>query len=228
MLNIVKNTTLIGPLDLLFPHSCRGCGRIGEVLCERCKKYILNRHQDFCPNCKQHQCRGRCSNCPDLPPIYVVSARDEYLGKLIKDYKYHSVRALVLPLAKMLDSILPNNLPKDACLVPLPTATNHIRSRGFDHTLLLAKKLARLRHLKVQKLLKRSKNTVQVGSDRKKRLSQAKSAYTLNPKIKIDPKKTYILIDDVWTTGASLLSAKKLLEKAGAKKFIIAVLAYSS
>ena len=228
MLNIVKNTTLPGLFDLVFPHSCRGCGYIGEVFCDRCKNYIIKNHKNFCPNCKVESPTGVCKNCKDLPPIYTVSERKTILGDLIHDYKYHSVRALKKPLAELLNAVLPKNLSKNTVLVPLPTATHHIRSRGFDHTLLLAKHLGKLRHLKIERVLIRNKNTVQVGASEKERLSQAKEAYILNPKIKIDPEKTYILLDDVWTTGASIMSAKKLLEKSGAKNFIITILAYSS
>ena len=230
MKNIVKNTTLIGPLDLLFPHSCRGCGRMGEVLCEHCKNYIIKTHTDICPECKAEKTskNGTCRSCPDLPPIYAVGPRSSLIGSLIHDYKYHSVRALKKPLAEFLNHVLPEDLPENTFLVPLPTATHHVRSRGFDHTLLIAKHLGKLRRLSVKKLLIRAKNTVQVGSSGEKRLSQAKQAYALNPKEKIDPTATYILIDDVWTTGSSVKAAKEKLEKAGAKNITIAVLAYSS
>lgn len=240
MPNIVKNTTFVSPLDLLFPHSCRGCGRIGEVFCERCKNYIIESHKDFCPNCKKeistksskksksNFAASRCKNCPDLPPIYAVADRNGILGSLIHDYKYHSVRALAKPLAELVDSTLPKDLPENSVLVPLPTATHHIRARGFDHTLSIAKKLSKIRGYKIEKVLERNKNTVQVGSDRGKRLSQADSAYALNPKIKIDKEKTYILLDDVWTTGASVTSATNKLKRAGAKNIIVAILAYSA
>lgn len=227
MPNIVKNTTFIGPLDLIFPHSCRGCGHTGEVLCERCKNYIKMHRQDLCPQCKNPRSSSICKNCPDLPPIYAVSNRDGLLGELVHDYKYHSIRALALPLAELLSSVLPANLPNNAKLIPLPTATHHIRSRGFDHTLLLAKKLSKLRNLPVERLLERNKNTVQVGSDRSTRLSQADSAYKINPKFKIDQNATYILLDDIWTTGASTLSAMKKLKQKGAQNIMICLLAYS-
>lgn len=224
----VKNTTFPGLLDLITPHSCRGCGRLGDAFCECCKKNIIAAHKNVCPNCKQLSPTGNCPNCQDLPPIYVVSDRNGILGTLIHDYKYSSVRAMSRPLADLINNVLPNDLPKNSILVPLPTATHHVRARGMDHTLLIAKNLSKLRHFSVQKLLLRAKNTVQVGSDREKRLTQASSAYTLNPKIKIDQDATYILLDDIWTTGASTLAAKNLLEKAGAKKIIISLLAYSS
>ena len=225
---VVKNTLLLGPLDLLFPHSCRGCGLTGEALCECCKNNILKNRTNICPNCKKPKTHGLCKNCPFLPPIYVVTKRDTLLGELIHDYKYHSVRALAHPLAEMLDSILPKNLPTNSVLVPLPTATHHVRARGLDHTYLIAKKLSRIRHVPLERVLLRDKNTVQVGSDRFKRLSQVSSAYTLNPKFKIDPDTTYILLDDVWTTGSSVKAAEKILKTAGAKNIIITLLAYSS
>ena len=77
-------------------------------------------------------------------------------------------------------------------------------------------------------MLVRNKNTVQVGANRKERLSQANLAYDLNPRARIDKDKTYILLDDVWTTGASIEAAVKKLRAGGAKCIIIAVIAYSS
>ena len=50
---IVKNTTKCGLLDLVCPHSCRGCGQLGEVLCECCKKDILKHYEWICPICKK-------------------------------------------------------------------------------------------------------------------------------------------------------------------------------
>ena len=210
MVFIVKNTTLIKPFDLLFPHSCRGCGLIGEVLCECCKNNIVKNRQGL-----------------KKLNMYVVSRRDGLLDELIQDYKYHSIRALARPLAEMLDQVIPD-LPKNSIIVPLPTATNHIRSRGFDHTYKIAKNLSKIRNYKLAKILLRNKNTVQVGADRKTRLTQAKNAYILNPKIKINKNATYILLDDIWTTGASITAAKNLLQNAGAKNIKIAVLAYSN
>ena len=225
---IVKNTSFPSFSDLLFPYSCRGCEHLGTPLCEHCKKYILSTHIDYCPNCKTKKTKSKCPNCHDLPPIYVVSDRNGLIGKLIHDYKYNSVRALSQPLAELLSEVLPKDLPKNAFLVPIPTATHHIRSRGFDHTLLLAKRLSRIRNIKTKPILLRAKNTVQVGSNRSERLSKAANAYEINPKIIPEKDATYILIDDVWTTGASDLSAISKLQSTGIKNIIVALLAYSS
>lgn len=156
----------------------------------------------------------------------MVGRRDEIIGSLVHDFKYNSTRALAPELAALLDQILPE-IVGPVTLVPLPTIPRHIRERGLDHTLLLAKNLKRLRgrNYRVKRLLIREQNSVQVGSDAKTRVAQAASAYTVPKNAKVDEKTTYLLLDDVWTTGASLKAALKKLREAGAKKIIIAVLA---
>ena len=218
MSNIVKNTTFPSLLDLIVPHSCRGCGHTGTILCNRCKNNIILDHYDHLPKLKLPK---------SFPPTFIIDDRNGLIWSLIHSFKYHSIRALAKPLAEILHETLPT-IKNPAIIVPLPTINPHIRTRGFDHTYLIAKQLAHLRHYKVEKLLIRSQNTVQVGADRQTRLAQAHTAYTINPKSKINPNATYILFDDVWTTGASMKAAVKKLRQAGAKKIIVALLAIST
>ena len=227
MQNIVKNTTNIGLLDLLAPHSCRGCGLIGSPLCDRCKKYILSSHHDFCPNCKKSKISDDCLNCPNLPPTYIGGERSGLLGDIIHEYKYNSIRALSKPLAEIMYQALPISLHnQQSRIVPLPTIGKHIRSRGFDHILSISKHLSKLTGIPIAKILQRAKDTVQVGTNQKTRQSQASKAYraTIEP---LDPHITYILFDDVWTTGASMQACTKILRQAGAKHIVIAILSVS-
>ncbi len=234
MASIVKNTTFPSLLDLLAPHSCRGCGALGTVLCDCCKKNIIASHSNICPICKTKKSTPACPHCPDTPTTFIIGSRQELIGRLINDLKFHSVRALASPLAEILNTILSDELPNDSqklVLVPLPTIKKHVRARGLDHTLLITKHLARLRpNCTVEKLLIRRQNTVQVGADAATRRSQATSAYTLNPKLKIDQTATYLLLDDVWTTGASMLAAAKIAQQVGIKlnNLNLAILAVNS
>ena len=214
---IVKNTTFPGLLDLLAPHSCRGCGHINSILCNRCKNNIILDHLEHPPKLKLPK---------SFPPTFIVSDRAGLVNVLIHDFKYNSARALAMSFAEILHQILPP-LPSSTIIVPLPTVQQHIHARGLDHTYLITKKLARLGGCRMERLLIRNNNTVQVGSDRKTRLTQAKSAYLVNPDIKINPTATYLLFDDVWTTGASMKAAVKKLRQAGAKNIVVALLAVS-
>ena len=135
---------------------------------------------------------------------------------LIEIYKFRSVRAVAAVLAEMMGSVVPDGWT----IVPLPTIQRHIRERGFDHIGLVAKKM----RMPVEKVLVRNKNTVQVGASREERASQAKEAYRA---LKIDSSKNYLLLDDVWTTGSSMMAAAQKLREAGAKKIGIAVIARS-
>lgn len=227
MPNNVKNTTIISLLDVLAPHSCRGCGLIGRPLCDRCKKYILDLQHPICPNCKSTAIPPKCPHCPDLPPSYVAGERSGLLASIVHDYKYHSIRALAKPLAEIMYHALPISIQSEKSrLVPLPTIPSHIRSRGFDHTLLIARYLSRLTTIPIDPILRRARNTVQVGTDQKTRQNQAAQAYYLTTN-SLDPNTTYLLFDDVWTTGASMRACVKKLRQAGANHISIAILALS-
>ena len=228
MPNNVKNTTFPGLFDLLAPHSCRGCGQIGHVLCNRCKNYILSNHEAICPHCKVPTKAGRCEHCKDLPPTFIIGERSGLIGNIVHDYKYHSIRSLARPLAELMHEFLPP-INTSSVIIPLPTIDHHIRTRGFDHTKLIAKHLAKLQgpNCTAKPLLIRTKNTTQVGTNRTTRLYQAANAYAIKPNITVNSNITYILLDDVWTTGASMRACIEKLQQAGANQIIIALLSLS-
>lgn len=224
---IVKNTTFPSILDLLMPHSCRGCGHMGEPLCECCKNNIIKHSAKLCPNCKRQISTLKCPFC-NLPPIFMVGERNGLLELIINDLKYNSVRSLAPHLANLLNKSIPNFNNQKIIIVPIPTSTSHIRERALDHTLLIAKHLAKSRHYQIERLLLRSQNTTQVGANKKTRSAQAKNAFVLNPKIKINPEATYLLLDDVWTTGSTIKAAlEKLSLVINQKQLAVAVLAVS-
>ena len=103
----------------------------------------------------------------------------------------------------------------DILIVPVPTATSRVRSRGYDHAKLLAKELAGAAQLKHESLLLRLCQTRQAGAKRQTRIQQLEGAFGLK---KQDIKgKHVLLVDDVVTTGATLEEAAKVLKQAGAK-----------
>ena len=146
--------------------------------------------------------------------------RDGILKRLTEDYKYKAIRKTAEVLAELLDTAIPKEL-KNVAVVPLPTISRHIRERGFDHTLLLAKRLAERRGWMVETVLLRKNKSVQVGASEEKRKEQARRAYEVAQEL--DEAKCYLLLDDVWTTGASMESAIEAVKKAGAKKVASAV-----
>lgn len=220
---VVKNTTKCGVLDLLCPHTCRGCGRLGEILCGCCKNNIDLGEMRICPLCKEIVASSSkiCVNC-EMPfgAVFVGGWKEGVLGDLVKEYKYKAVRAIGEVLVEILDKRI-GKLEGEVVVVPLPTIGRHVRERGFDHTWVLGKKLAKQRGWRCERILERAADTVQVGAQAVERQKQAEKAYMVGRKV--DPVRQYLLLDDVWTTGASLLSAAKMMKSAGAKVVLAAV-----
>ena len=73
-------------------------------------------------------------------------------------------------------------------------------------------------------LLLRTNNKTQVGKSAEVRMKQAKSAYAIKEGTEIDPKAIYVLFDDVWTTGASMMAAHCVLRRAGVKRIAALVI----
>ena len=96
-------------------------------------------------------------------------------------------------------------------IVPLPTISRHIRERGFDHIGFLCDKMAAKYGFKVERLLERANSAVQGGSSAEQRLEQARRAYRIVSGVHLDEKSHYLLVDDVWTTGASMRAARAVL-----------------
>lgn len=94
---------------------------------------------------------------------------------------------------------------------------------GLDHTAKIAATLAKLRGLKSEKILCRKTSSVQRGANKATRVKQAKSAFTISTPI--SPRTTYILVDDVYTTGATMKYAAKTLRTAGAQAIWVVVTA---
>lgn len=233
---VVKNTTKWRLIDLVAPHSCRGCGHTGAVLCERCKIYNKEQREAICPLCRMVVAQSyenggklvKCPNCEmELLGLWAVGWRRGVLKKLVSEFKYESVRAIGEVLAEMLNEAIPDLakiLPEGAevVVVPLPTIGKHVRRRGLDHTLILARKLAKKRGWKCEQILTRVVDTVQVGAKAKERREQAERAYKVSRGV--DSRKYYLLLDDVWTTGASMKAVERVIREAGATKVMGAVI----
>jgi ComF family protein len=111
-------------------------------------------------------------------------------------------------------------------IIPVPLHIKRLRERGFNQSLVLARAVEHKRQIPVNfSVLKRHKFTLtQTGSNRNERKENIKGAFEVTDKKKIDGKNI-ILIDDVYTTGATINECAKTLIKAGAQKVAVLTLA---
>jgi ComF family protein len=210
----VKNTMIDTVLSYLAPHLCYGCGKVGTILCDNCKNNIVDDYFECCILCGSLTQAGNCTDC--LSPIargWCVGEREGVLRKILDAHKFERVKAAHKVLAALAAEVTPA-LPSDCIVVPIPTTFAHIRQRGYDHSQLLAKSFTDLKGCRYAPLLNRQKQSTQRGHSRKERIKQAEEAFALEGTVE---KRTYILVDDVVTTGATLRSAAHLLRARGAE-----------
>lgn len=135
----------------------------------------------------------------------------DYVKALIKEFKFKGRRGAAQEIAKILKDLVPKG---DIVLVHIPTATQRIRERGYDHAKLLARALAAEAGLPHSSLLARTSQQRQLGAARSDRLKNISGAFRVTG----DVKGVHILlVDDVVTTGATLSEAARILRAAGAK-----------
>lgn len=214
----VKITTLEWILDMFYPCYCKGCGKIGMTFCNCCFFDNMAKNPPFFT-----------SNDTDFRSIIVCGMKTGLLGEFVSDYKFFSRRHYSKILARFLDETVARFSRKTEIfngekivIVPLPTIEKHIRERGFDHIERICKEFAILTGFSMEKALIRNNSAIQVGANAEMRLKQAKSAYKINSKASLGLESHFLLVDDVWTTGASMRAAKAVLEaelmRLGVKK----------
>lgn len=210
-------------LQIIAPHHCFECGKTGDLLCQNCKYDIVEDTFSGCIVCERPTASGICSACrTTYSKAWCVGDRTGSLLQLINVYKFERAKAAGSYLADLLDASLPV-LPPDTIVVPVPTVPSHIRVRGYDHALLLARLFAKKRTLRTSTCLKRYSALSQRGLNKNERLKLAEKTYTC--KTQLDSSVPYLLIDDVVTTNATLRFAARALQDAGATEVWVAVIA---
>lgn len=215
-------------IDSLFnfiaPHPCYGCGKVGSPLCSNCKYDIENEPFAGCIVCGSASGKnGICIPCrTSYTRAWCAGERSDALLRLIDAYKFERARACYRPLADLLVEQLPE-LPPETVIVPIPTVASHIRERGYDHTHLIAKRVAEKTGLALQTVLVRQASAKQRGASRKDRIAQAKHAFRVRSPLLRD--RPYLIVDDVVTTGATLQYAAESLRKSGAGDVWVTVVA---
>jgi competence protein ComFC len=210
-------------LDLIFPPTCGGCGRLGARWCETCQQNIVPLPEPICEVCGEPQnTSGICSECAASRPPY-RALRSWVVFKNPIQNALHKLKyrrdmglgdALAPSLAKFVDA-----LAWDIdTLVPIPLSQQRFSERGYNQVALIAQPLALLNSWQyAPKALRRTKHTrSQVGLSARERQGNVQGVFAASHQLVKD--KSVLVVDDVSTTGATLASASQALMEAGAKQ----------
>ena len=213
---------VISFLDLLFPKRCVSCGKLGSYVCKNCFSKIEFIEKPVCPICGRQAIGGKthlgCSGRFRLDGLVVACRYKGAVKRAIAKVKYR----WVFDIGKTLVDLVTLNLwrfelPKEVTLVPIPLHLSRERWRGFNQAEFLAKILAKEFGVESLDLLVRiGKTQSQVGLDKKARRANVKGAFSLkNGQDVLD--KNILLIDDVYTSGATMAEAASVLKRAEAR-----------
>lgn len=200
-------------IDALFPEKCSRCGRDGSVLCVTCLETRVE--------------RAPTDGIPDGVEA-IFRYRDKLFSRALWRFKYTGNRTLASTFAEALNHELSSELhaavqfagEKQILLVSIPSSKKRLRVFGFNQSDALAHALANTSpHFVYEKnILVRTRVAPRQATlkNRKARLANMKDMFVVHEK-NLVAGKSVIVIDDVTTTGATLIDAIKALKAAGAR-----------
>lgn len=218
--------------QLLLPAECFCChALLGErdaagVVCGVCRHRWRNVCPPWCTRCGQPEPHfGACRLCAGWPAAlhWVRSAvwLADGAQQTVHALKYGGLPRIADDLAAAMASVRP---PADgpSALVPIPLAAKRLRQRGYNQSDVLARALAREWRVPVlADLLIRTRETpTQTALTPETRLANVRAAFAAaNVHCSmLNDHWTLIIVDDVFTTGATLAEAARALEQAGARR----------
>lgn len=228
-------------LSWLFPATCEICGESADMtICAECLRKLPRIPAPVCLHCGaptagQQTDPDRCAECSGQPRPFVLARQalrqtDEVM-QLIYRFKYHHALHLAHPLAMLLHELWEQTprlcARKDWVLVPVPVTHSKLYTRGYNQAGELARQLARLRRLPVRELLLRRETGV-ISQTRltanARRLNAMRAYRTCRPSwfVRRRAYPAYIvLVDDVFTTGATARACATQLRKLPGVKEVV-------
>lgn len=161
----------------------------------------------------------RCQDCarerPAIDGIRACSRFEGAIRQAVHRLKYNGQRTLAEPLGLFLARTA-SQMPAVDAVVPVPLHPSRERLRGYNQSALLARVLARHLGVPVVAATRRVRQTRdQIGLDRHQRRENVKGAFACTNSA-VAAGRSLLLVDDVCTTGSTMLACAEPLRRAGA------------
>lgn len=187
--------------DFLLPTPCVICSKLGAPLCQKCLTNFQTNSRNI-----------------DLNGVTGFSICDYTTDSalIVNNFKEKGITSLSPYLAKLALEYWPVDL-NNAILIPVPSSLANTKKRGFSHTTLLSKDIARkIPAGNYRELIYSAKVRVdQVGLNPAERVSNMRGAFRADLRGFDSKGRPLVLVDDVLTSGASMGEAIDCLKAAG-------------
>ena len=216
---------LDGVLELVAPTKCAGCDLPGSLLCDACVG-ILPRIDvaGACPRCGAPFGWLVCTECWEREWSFTqarcAGELERPLSRMVTLYKDGGERRLARVLAALALEAASDWSEWADSLEYVPATPSARRRRGFDHAEEVARLVASEWAIECTHALERTRARDQRTLDRSQRLANAQQTFTARRRV----GGRVVLLDDVFTTGATLdAAASTLLEAGAAEVRVIAI-----
>lgn len=230
--------------ELIYPAKCVSCGDLldqpQDVFCKTCCDSYENAKQETCSRCFRPRCRCTCPS---------FSLGKTGLRRLVKLYKYRPsesdlpenrilyalkqrhlgpvISFLSRDLSEAIGEALTPNEKASAVIVPCPRSDRAKRKNGYDHMEDLSKAVSVTTGFPFSRALGRVRGgKMQKGLSGEERRKNAENRFFVRSASEI-AGKTVLLLDDVTTSGATLIECRRAVLSAGAARVVPCVLAVS-
>lgn len=236
-LSILKNSFL----SLIYPQSCQICENSVEsvndgFVCDKCwqKTHIFSDQEITCSKCSAFLRKGIptvetfCRRCDadDYDQARAVGLYENALAVSVLNLKKQPF--LPQRLQNLLIKTFLNSPFQDAArIIPVPLSKKRFLERGFNQAALIAQAIAERTKIKLDEAsLARTIHTEKhrAGMDRKARGETVKNVFEVK-RPKLIKGENILLIDDVFTSGATVSNCAKILKKSGANKVYVLTIA---
>jgi competence protein ComFC len=231
-------------MDVFFPGDCPVCGDPpkmdeGHYACKACLDQIAWVGGSVCRFCGigMHAIEFQgltCSNCRKQEHLFhrgkCMFVLDVIGKQIIHEIKYHGAKDVLDDISHWLDRCPGyREFLVGAHLVPVPLHRRRESKRGYNQSLWIAKALKKDlgSAVEVGDFMKRVRNTsTQTKLEKKDRQKNVKNAFALKPGVCLDSIYKIVLIDDVFTTGATLNACTQAWNDVGVSHVQIATLGH--
>jgi ComF family protein len=234
-------------VDWLYPPSCRACGgriagRDSEYFCNACWSDLTLVSHPLCTICgrpfldasgNDHRCGGCLTRAPRFSSARAWACyprediTEDPLRQVVQKFKYGRKVSLGKPLGRLMARGCQEYLNQRQVdlIIPVPLHPKRLRWRGFNQSVLLARQVSREYGLPMDPFIvvRHKETSPQTQLSEEERRKNVRGAFSLRS-AGLQGKRV-LLVDDVYTSGATVNECSRVLKQGGAKEIHVLTLA---